>query len=133
MKRIVKQGNQIINDVWNAVRLVTTVPVYKYSAPLIVGGIGAKEHMVVSLLSADAQQAYNALVLVNIHVPNIGGVYPAEERFQELCTGVLSELDYYSGSDFLLTTDVAGRMNRNSDGTFFYTIRFFYETIIKEI
>lgn len=133
MKRLVKQGNDIVNDVWSVTRTKTAVKCYKYNAPLTAGGLPQGESVVVNLLSADLQQAYNALVIVNIHVPNVGGVYPNEARFVEIARELLQDMDYYSGADFLLTTDVAGRLNRNSDGTHFYTLRFFYETIIKEI
>lgn len=133
MKRLVKQGNDIVNDVWATVKKATTIPVYKYAAPLVKGGLPTTEYIVVTLLSADAEQAYNALVIVNIYAPNIAEVYPNETRFVAIAAELLEYMDYYSGLDFLLTTDVAGRMNRNADGTFFYTTRFFYETIIKEI
>lgn len=133
MKRDIKQGYEIVNDVWKLCKEATSVECYKDSAPLTAGGLPKSECVVVSLYDALANQAYNALVLVNIHVPNVCGVYPNEKRFVEIASELLQDMDYYSGDDFQLTTDVAGRLNRNSDGTHFYTLRFFYSTIIKEI
>lgn len=130
--RKVKQGYDIVNDVWDAVKnSVSVTPVYKYNAPLTAGGLPQNEYIVVSLLSADAEQAYNALVNVNIHVPNIG-VYPNEIRFVAIASVLIDNLDLYNGQDFQLTTDVAGRLNRSPDGTHFYSLRFFYSTAITQ-
>ncbi len=131
MTRQVKQGSEIVNDVWSVAKDINVVPVYKYGAPLKAGGLPSTEYAVVNLLSAQVDLAYNALVIVNIHVPNIG-IHPNVERMEFIAWELLSTMDYYSGSDFLLTTDVAGRLNTNADGTYFYTLRFFYETTIKQ-
>lgn len=129
-----KQGNEIVNDVWKAVlqsEVFVSGGIYKYQAPTVVAGKDEKENIVVDLLNAisNDDRTYNALVIVNVFVPNISKVFPNENRFQSIADTVLNHLKRYNGKDFQLTTDVAGRLNRAVDGTYFYTLRFFYASI----
>lgn len=129
-----KQGNEIVNDVWQAVKdsgVYVDGGVYKYLAPIVTGNTPQKENIVVDLLSAlsNDNRTYNALVIVNIFVPNVTNVFPNEKRFQAIATTIIDYLKKYNGKDFQLTTDVAGRLNRAGDGKYFYTLRFFYATI----